>query len=136
MFFHWSKFKARSHDNLFSWTFDLLFITSGTDIYYVEFISHYIKEILYLKTPKKTNHEIKAKRYTFSLASSDTDVEKSYFLCRVKIPYQQFLSFLSFINIFRSSRSQIFFKLGALLQYSELKESPTQVISCEYCKKF
>ena len=50
-------------------------------------------------------------------------------LCRGKIPYQQFLMFLSFIivagfmNIFRSSRSQVFFKIGALKisQLSELK---------------
>ena len=30
------------------------------------------------QTPKETNHEIKSKRYTFSLAS-DNDVEKSCF---------------------------------------------------------
>ena len=35
---------------------------------------------MYIQTPKETNHEIKAKRYTFSLVS-DTDVEKSCFLC-------------------------------------------------------
>ena len=45
------------------------------------------------------------------------------FLCRVKIPYQQFVTFLSFMKIFRSNRSQMFFKVGALKisQYSELK---------------
>ena len=36
------------------------------------------------------------------------------FLCRVKIPYQQFLTFLSFMSIFRSSRLQMFFKIRAL----------------------
>ena len=35
----------------------------------------------------KTKHEIKTKRYTFSLIS-DIYVEK--FLCKIKIPYQQF----------------------------------------------
>ena len=32
---------------------------------------------------------------------------------RVKIPYQQFLTFLSFMNIVRSSLSQMYFKIGA-----------------------
>ena len=37
------------------------------------------QKILYVNsTPKETNHEIKSKRYTFSLAF-DTDVEKSCF---------------------------------------------------------
>ena len=58
--------------------------------YYLGFISHLIKEILYLNTNFKENHEIKTKRYTFSLIS-DIDVKKS---CRVKISYQQFLMFL------------------------------------------
>ena len=66
-----------------------------------------------MQTPKETNYEIKTKRYTFSFVS-DIDVEKSCFLCRVKIPYQQFLTFLSFMNICRSSRSQMIFKIGAL----------------------
>ena len=32
----------------------------------------------------------------------------------VKIPYQQLLIFLSFMNIFRNSRLQMFFNLGAI----------------------
>ena len=53
------------------------------DVYCLEFISHNIKEILYIiQTPKETNHEIKDKRYKFSLVS-DTDVKKSCFLCGV-----------------------------------------------------
>ena len=46
------------------------------------------------------------------------------FLCRVEITYQQFLMFLSFIvvtgfmNVFRSSRSQMFFKIGALKYFA------------------
>ena len=43
-----------------------------------------------IQTPKETNHEIKAKRYEFSLASG-TDVGNPAFLCRVNIPYQQIL---------------------------------------------
>ena len=70
-----------------------------------------------IQTPKETNHEIKTKRYTFSLISG-TDVEQYCFACRVKIPYQQFLTFLSFMNIFRSSRLQMFFKIGALKNFT------------------
>ena len=53
-----------------------------------------------IQIPIETNHEIKTKRYSFSLVS-DIDVEKFYFLCRVKIPYQQFSAFLSFMKIFQ-----------------------------------
>ena len=63
------------------------------------------------------NYEIKTKRYTFSLVS-DTDVEKSCFPCRVKISHQQFLTFLSFMNIVRSSFSQMLFKIGALKHFA------------------
>ena len=73
----------------------------------MEFVSHHIKEILYVNTNSKgkTSHEIKTKRYTFSLVS-DIDVEKSYFLYRVKISYQQCSTFSQFHEHFRSSRSQ------------------------------
>ena len=51
--------------------------------------------------------------------NTDIEIEKSCFLCRVKIPYQQFLTFFSFImNIFRSSHSQMFFKIGALENFA------------------
>ena len=55
------------------------------DVYCFEFISHNIKEILYIiQTPKESSHEIKANRYKFSLVS-DTDDKKSCFLCGVTI---------------------------------------------------
>ena len=41
-------------------------------------------------------------KLTFSLVS-DTDVE--CFNCKFKIPYEQILVFLSFMNIFRRNRS-------------------------------
>ena len=71
------------------------------------------------------NWSIKSKGYTFSLVS-DTDVEKSCFLCRVKIPYQQFLTFFSFVKIFRSSHSQMFFKIGTIKNFTIvwIKKSP------------
>ena len=37
-----------------------------------------------------------------------------FFKCKVKIPYKLFLIFLFHQHIFRSSRSQTFFKIGAL----------------------
>ena len=49
---------------------------------------------------------------------SNTDVEKSWVFCRVKIPYPKFLTFLSFMNIFRSSHLQMFFKIGALKKFA------------------
>ena len=42
-----------------------------------------------MQTLKETNREIKTKRYTFSLVS-DIDVEKSCFLCGVKILISKF----------------------------------------------
>ena len=59
----------------------------------------------------------KQRDITLSLVSY-TDVEKSCFSCSVKIPYQQFLTFLSFMNIVRSSFSQMFFKIGAVKNYT------------------
>ena len=71
------------------------------------------KYCMQIQTPIETNHEIKTKIYSFSVVS-DTDFEKFYCLCRVKILYQQFLTFLSFMNIFRSSCLEMLFKTGAL----------------------
>ena len=59
----------------------------------------------------------KQRDITLSLVSY-TDVEESCFSCSVKIPYQQFLTFLSFMNIVRSSFSQMFFKIGAVKNYT------------------
>ena len=76
-----------------------------------------MKNLCKYKLQRKPIMKKKIKRYTFSLVS-DIDVEKSRFLCRVKIPYQQFSIFVSFINIFRSSRSQMFLKIGALKNFA------------------
>ena len=54
----------------------IFFCLTVVDICCLKFVSHYIKEILYVNTgPNETNHEKK----TFSVVS-DTDVEKSCFL--------------------------------------------------------
>ena len=54
----------------------------------------------------ETNHEIKTNIFT-----------------KVKISYENFLVFLSFMDTFRSKRSQMFFIIGAvkISQCSELK---------------
>ena len=112
--FYWSKSKARSHDIFFSWSFDPLFINSSIDVYCLEFISHHIKEILYVNTNSKGSQSWNKNKEIFIF----TCFWKSCFLCRVKIPYQQFLTFLSFVKIFRSSHSQLFFKIGALKNFA------------------
>ena len=35
---------------------------------------------------------------------------------------------------FKSSRSQMFFKIGVLIEKIYLKENPPQVFSCKYCE--
>ena len=55
--------------------FELLifFWLTLVDIYCLQFVSHYIKEILYVNTTSKGNHETNTKRYKF-LFVSDNDV--------------------------------------------------------------
>ena len=77
-------------------------MNSSIDVYCLELISHHIKEILNINTNSKGNQSWNQSKKIYIFTISDTDVEKSCFLCGVKIPYQQFLTFLSFMNIFRS----------------------------------
>ena len=94
--FHWSKFKARSHEIFFTWTFDLLLINS-TKFYCLEFIFHNIKEILNLNTNSKGNKSWnKNKNFHLFLIL----MLKKYCLSKVKTPYEQFLIFLNFMNTF------------------------------------
>ena len=70
------------HMTYIFWTFDL-FSLSLVDIYWLAFIFHCMREILYVNTNSKenqswNNHEIKIKRYTFWLVS-DIDAEKLFF---------------------------------------------------------
>ena len=65
------------------------------------------------------------------------------FLCRVKIPYQQFLTFLSFMSSFKSSRSQMFFdtpsvdfytaRIQGINTYAENCNFPILLNVGEYC---
>ena len=55
----------------------IFFCLTVVDIYCLKFVSHHIKEILYVNTKSKWNQSWKKK--SFSLVS-DIDVEKSCFL--------------------------------------------------------
>ena len=66
--FHWSKFKACSHDLFFSWTFDLLLIDSRYLVIGVYLV--YAKEIFIGNQTWNTNHKL----------VSDINVQKTCFL--------------------------------------------------------
>ena len=103
--FLWSKFKAHSCDIFFSWTFDLLFINSSIDIYCLEFISHRNKEILYVNTNAKGNQSW----------NKNKDIHIfTCFWCIGTIPYQQFLLFLSFMNINILYSNSLYFELKSV----------------------
>ena len=104
-------------------------MNSSIDVYCLELISHHIKEILNVNTNSKGNQSWNQNKKIYIFTISDTDVEKSCFLCGVKIPYQQF----------SEAVCRRFLKIVALKSFAILwfkKKSPTQVFSCEYCKIF
>ena len=107
------------HMTFFCWTFDLLFINSSINIYCLEFISQHIKEILHVNTNSTRNQSWNKNKETYIFTCFWYWCWKIlFFLCGVKILYQQFLTFLSFMNPFRSSRSQMFFKISALKNFA------------------
>ena len=88
----------------------------------MEFISDghfsHIKELLYVNTNSKGKQSWNKNKdiYIFTCfwwPFLILMLKNPIFLCRVKIPSQQLLRFLSFMNIFRSSRSQMFLKIEA-----------------------
>ena len=92
----------------------IFFCLTVVDIYCLKFVSHYIKEILYVNTgPIETNHEKKNifscfwywcwKILFFVNVKLDIFMHNFYFF---SVSWTQFLSF-------RCSRSQMFLKLGA-----------------------
>ena len=94
-------------------------MNSSIDFYCLELISHHIKEILYVNTNSKGNQSWNKNKKIYIFTCFWYWCWKRYcFLCGVKIPYQQFLTFFSSINIFRSSRSQMFLKLVALKNFA------------------
>ena len=112
--FDWSKFKPRSHDIFFSWTFELLWLTQ-VHIYCLEFIFHHITEILHLNTNSKENQSWNKNQHFHLFLSWN----KNIFTCFVNINKHKnslwaIFFYRFYLHFFRSSRSQIFFKIGAL----------------------
>ena len=105
-------------------------VNSSIYIYCLEFLSHRFKEIFYVNTKSKENQSWNKNKdiYIFVFFFwwwCRDDIDDVFniiwywwywwcFLCRVKILYQQTLTFRSFMNIFRSSRLQMFFEIAAL----------------------
>ena len=90
---------------------------------------------MWIQTPKKTNHEIKRDIY-FHLFLT-LMLKNPYFLCGVKIPDQQFLIFLSFMNTFseavirRCSSKQLLLRI---LQHSESKRDSSASFFIEHLR--
>ena len=81
----------------------IFFWLTQVDIYSLKFISHHITEILYLETdqtPKETNHEIKTSIFTCFFHEIKTNIFTCFFNVKLKIPYEQSLFFLIFMNTF------------------------------------
>ena len=96
----------------------IFFWLTQVDIYCLEFISYHITEIFYMETtPKETNHKIKTSIFTCFFHEIKTNIFTCFFNINIKIPCEQSF-FLSFMNIFRSSRSQMFFKIVALKDFA------------------
>ena len=96
----------------------ILFWLTLVNIYCLDFNSHYINKILYVNQNSKGKQSWnKTKRYTFWLVF-DIDVKKSCLCqCRIKIPYQLFLIFLSFMNKFSEVAVQIFKEISCSSQH-------------------
>ena len=100
----------------------IFFWITQVDIYSLKFISYHITEIFYLdtdQTPKETNHEIKRSIFICFFHEIKKNIFTCFFNIKVKFLVNKFYFFLSFMiwfheHIFRSSRSQIFFKIAAL----------------------
>ena len=107
--------------HFFSWTFDLLFINSSIDIYCLEFISHHIKEILCVNTNSKGNQSWNKNKEIYFYVFLKLKLKNPVFLSRVKtlstiFKFSQF--YHGFMNIFRSSRSQMFFNIRTLKNFA------------------
>ena len=123
---HWliafGKFKAHSHDIFFSWTFDLLLINSRYLVIGVYFSPHRRNIVCEYKL-----HDKPIIKY-LSWTCFWHWCWKNLFLLNVKLKllvnkilklWNNFSQFHG--HIFRSSRSQIFFKIGALQNFAILR---------------
>ena len=82
------------------------------------------KYYIWIQTPKETNHEIKTSIFTCFSHEIKTNIFPCFFNIKLKIPYEQSLFFLSFVNTFseaavwRCSWKQVLLKIS---HYSKLK---------------
>ena len=96
----------------------IFFWLTQVDIYSLKFISHHITEILYLdtnKTPKETNHGIKTSIFTCFFREIKTNIFTCFFYMKLKFLVNKFYFFS---HIFKSSRSQMFFKIAVLKDFA------------------
>ena len=99
IFFHWSKFKARSHEIFFSWSFVFFFLE---------------KYCMWIKTSWGTNYEIPLMNLFLILMLKKPEVKLK--LLWINFNVSQFHE-----HIFRSSRLQMFFKIGGLKYFAILR---------------
>ena len=104
----------------------IFFWITQVDIYSLKFISYHITEIFYLdtdQTPKETNHEIKRSIFTCFFHEIKTNIFTCFFNIKLKFLVNKFYFFSVIIiwfheHIFRSSHSQMFFKIAALKDFT------------------
>ena len=98
----------------------------------LEFISHHIKEILHVNPNSKKKKEIYISTclwYWYWKIMLFFNVEIKPLL--TTFHFSQFHD-----HIFRNSRSQMFFKIGALKNFAIFRKLQHRYFSCEYCKIF
>ena len=91
-------------------------IYSQVDIYCLEFISHHITEILYLNSNRNQSWN-KNKHFHLSLLWNKNKHFHLFLYYKVKNSLWTIFIFFQF-HIFRSSHSQMFFKIGALKDFA------------------
>ena len=109
-----SKFKARSHDIFFSWTFDLLLINTRYLVFRVYFLPHQ-RNIIVCKYKLNGKPIMKYQSWTcfWYWCWKNLFFNVKLKLVMINFNFSQFHE-----HIFESSRSQTFFKIGALKNYA------------------
>ena len=98
----------------------------------LEFISHHIKEILHVNpNSKKKKRDIHFHLFVILILKNN-----AFFNVEIK-PLSTTFYFSQFHDhIFRNSRSQMFFKIGALKNFAIFRKLQHRYFSCEYCEIF
>ena len=101
-------------------SFEILFWLTQVHIYCLEFISHYITEILYLNTNSNRNQSWNENKHFHLFLSWNKNKHFHLFLYyKAKNSLWTIFIFFQF-HIFRSSHSQMFFKIGAFKDFAIL----------------